>query len=89
MKKAMYRIMIDRLVVLMPHLLISAIMVMFLWLLLPLPFTVAAVCCMDITKHFAIYSHFRCFARPGCSGCGREAHGSEDKNDPGEDGRGG
>lgn len=60
MKKAMYRIMIDRLVVLMLHLLISAIMVMFLWLLLPLPFTVAAVCCMDITKHFAIYSHFRC-----------------------------
>ena len=55
MKKAMYRIMIDRLMTLMLHLLISAIMVMFLQLLLPLPLAVATACCVDIVKHFIIY----------------------------------
>lgn len=54
MKKAMYRLMMDRLMTLMLHLLVSAVMVMFLWLLLPLPSAVAVVCCSDTLKHFII-----------------------------------
>ena len=54
MKKAMYRLMMDRLMTLMLHLLVSAIMVMFLWLLLPLPSAVVVVCCSDTLKHFII-----------------------------------
>lgn len=56
MDKAMYLRLLDRVVGCMVHLLSTAVLLMFLWLMIPLGICVAAAVTVDALKHVVCYA---------------------------------